>query len=182
LRRSPTRPREDLFMTDALDRMADDPADLAATNLALTNTAAGPGARDAAGRVASRGTESSTRRTVLRGLAVAGAIAGTPMLAAACGDGEAGGSGNSGAGGGTGDNSGDRGMANESEEMPEDSDPNGDAGDAEDGGDSGGGSGGEGTALARTSDIKVGGGVIIAEEELVITQPEEGTFIGLSAL
>ena len=54
-------------------------------------------------------------------------------------------------------------------------------------GDSGGGSGGDsespaaGTTLASTADVPVGGGLIVKDEGVVITQPEEGTFKAFSS-
>ncbi|MFD5102975.1 Rieske (2Fe-2S) protein [Streptomyces albidochromogenes] len=39
-----------------------------------------------------------------------------------------------------------------------------------------------GRALAGTSEIPVGGGKIFADEKVVVTQPEEGTFKGFSAI
>ncbi|GAA1520461.1 Rieske (2Fe-2S) protein [Streptomyces albidochromogenes] len=39
-----------------------------------------------------------------------------------------------------------------------------------------------GRALAATSEIPVGGGKIFADEKVVVTQPEEGTFKGFSAI
>ena len=54
--------------------------------------------------------------------------------------------------------------------------------DATDGGTGGGGgAGGSADALAATSDVEVGGGVIIAEK-YVITQPTKGEFKGFSAI
>ena len=38
-----------------------------------------------------------------------------------------------------------------------------------------------GTVLTSTSDVPVGGGVILADEGLVVTQPEEGTFKAFSS-
>ncbi|SFD08986.1 Rieske (2Fe-2S) protein [Streptomyces aidingensis] len=55
----------------------------------------------------------------------------------------------------------------------------------QDGGTDGGTDGGEqagGEALARTSDVPVGGGLILAEQKVVVTQPEEGTFKAFSAV
>lgn len=39
-----------------------------------------------------------------------------------------------------------------------------------------------GTVLARTGDIDVGGGLILDEAKIVITQPTEGEFMAFSAL
>ncbi|WP_328890714.1 Rieske (2Fe-2S) protein [Streptomyces sp. NBC_00316] len=44
------------------------------------------------------------------------------------------------------------------------------------------GSASPGEALAKTSDIPVGGGKIFAEQEVVVTQPEKGEFKGFSAI
>ena len=37
-------------------------------------------------------------------------------------------------------------------------------------------------ALASTGDIPVGGGVVLADQELVVTQPTAGQFVGFSAI
>jgi nitrite reductase/ring-hydroxylating ferredoxin subunit len=47
---------------------------------------------------------------------------------------------------------------------------------------SGSASSGAGGGLTSTSDIEVGGGSIFADQEVVITQPTEGTFKGFSAV
>src|SRR6478672_4056819 len=50
---------------------------------------------------------------------------------------------------------------------------------------SGGGSGGgtsSGKELAKTSEVPVGGGVILAEQKIVITQPTAGQFDAFSAV
>ncbi|WP_438294591.1 Rieske (2Fe-2S) protein [Streptomyces sp. HUAS TT7] len=39
-----------------------------------------------------------------------------------------------------------------------------------------------GKVLAKTSDIPVGGGKVFAEQKVVVTQPEAGTFKGFSAI
>lgn len=39
-----------------------------------------------------------------------------------------------------------------------------------------------GTALAATSEVPVGGGIILTDEKIVITQPTEGDFKAFSAL
>lgn len=53
-------------------------------------------------------------------------------------------------------------------------------------GDGGGGGGGPaaspGTPLAQTSDIPVGGGKIFASAQVVVVQPQAGTFKGFSAI
>ncbi|MDM4719502.1 Rieske (2Fe-2S) protein [Micromonospora sp. WMMA1363] len=61
----------------------------------------------------------------------------------------------------------------------------GDGGGNTGGGDDGTGTGndaGGGQVLARTADIPVGGGAILADAKLVITQPQAGTFRGFSAI
>lgn len=51
-----------------------------------------------------------------------------------------------------------------------------------DGGGGGGGSTAEaGTVLAPTSDVPVGGGTVLSDKRIVLTQPEEGTFKAFSA-
>ena len=45
-----------------------------------------------------------------------------------------------------------------------------------------GGAGGGGAKLAATADVPVGGGVILADAQLVITQPKAGTFKAFSAI
>jgi Rieske Fe-S protein len=52
-----------------------------------------------------------------------------------------------------------------------DDEPTEDAGDDESGGD----------GLVATSEVPVGGGVILADEDVVVTQPAEGEFRGFSA-
>ena len=47
---------------------------------------------------------------------------------------------------------------------------------------SGGAGGGTGTALIATADVPVGSGVILKDQELVVTQPTEGTFLAFSAI
>jgi Rieske Fe-S protein len=46
---------------------------------------------------------------------------------------------------------------------------------------SGDGNGGTGSATVPTSDVPVGGGVILAEEMVVVTQPDAGEFKAFSA-
>ncbi len=54
------------------------------------------------------------------------------------------------------------------------------------GGDDGGGGGGTevatGAELAGTSEVPVGGGLILADEKIVITQPTAGEFVAFSAV
>jgi Rieske Fe-S protein len=93
------------------------------------------------------------RRTVLRGVTIGGvSVAG---LAAACGsdDGSA--------------DSGDEPAGGSSEP----SEPSG-----------GGGGGGGGETLGPTSDVPTGGGVIYTDQEVVVTQPTAGDFVGFSAI
>lgn len=116
--------------------------------------------------------DTSTRRTVLRGMAVVGVVAGTPMLAVACGDGGEGDTTDTSDGGDT--------QSNEDEGTNED-EGSGDEG-SEDTGDDDGGDTEGGGAIAQTSEIEVGGGTIFADEEIIITQPEDGTFVGLTSL
>lgn len=40
----------------------------------------------------------------------------------------------------------------------------------------------DGEALVAASDVPVGGGVVLADRRLVVTQPEEGTFRAFDAL
>jgi len=42
--------------------------------------------------------------------------------------------------------------------------------------------GGGGDVLAKASDVEVGGGVILPDQKIVITQPTKGTFEGFSAI
>lgn len=95
---------------------------------------------------------SPARRTVLGGIAGAGAAL---PLVAACGSG--GGSGES-AGGDAGSGASENGQGNGH-----------------------GGAGGKGV-IASTSDIPVGGGKILASEKLVVTQPAQGDFKCFSAV
>ena len=50
------------------------------------------------------------------------------------------------------------------------------------GGGTGSGSGSGGGKLAATADVPVGGGVVLADAKLVITQPAAGTFKAFSAI
>jgi hypothetical protein len=45
-----------------------------------------------------------------------------------------------------------------------------------------GGGGGGGAALAKTSDVPVGGGTILTDKKIVITQPQSGTFHAFTAV
>lgn len=95
------------------------------------------------------------RRTVLRGVAITGAIGASPLLAACAGSDE------SGSGGAT---------------SPSPSAPQTSSGSPSASADA------ETEALASTSDIPVGGGKVFADQELVVTQPAEGEFVGYTAV
>jgi Rieske Fe-S protein len=99
-----------------------------------------------------------TRRTALRVAAVSGA--GAALLAACGGDGGS-------------DTAGTDGSPTTEAEAPT-ADETGD-------GDTGGGSGG-GAALVATAEVPVGGGVILEDQRVVVTQPAEGTFKAFSAV
>ncbi|MGD0242597.1 MAG: Rieske (2Fe-2S) protein [Streptosporangiaceae bacterium] len=45
-----------------------------------------------------------------------------------------------------------------------------------------GGSGGGAAVLAKTSDVPVGGGTILTDKKIVITQPQSGTFHAFTAI
>ncbi len=49
-------------------------------------------------------------------------------------------------------------------------------------GDRSGNTGGAVTALAATADVPVGGGIVLADAQLVVTQPEAGRFAAFSAV
>jgi len=96
-----------------------------------------------------------SRRTVLRGIAVAGAVGLGGAVLAGCGS------------DGDGARNTTTGPANGN-------------GSSADGGEGGGG--GTGAALASTADIPEGGGTIFADEKVVVTQPTAGEFLGFSAV
>jgi Rieske Fe-S protein len=50
------------------------------------------------------------------------------------------------------------------------------------GGGSGGGGGGGAAVLAKTADVPVGGGTILTDKKIVITQPQSGTFHAFTAV
>jgi Rieske Fe-S protein len=50
------------------------------------------------------------------------------------------------------------------------------------GGSGGGGGGGGAAVLAKTSDVPVGGGTILTDKKIVITQPQSGTFHAFTAV
>lgn len=103
------------------------------------------------------------RRTVLRGVA----IGGVSMTAlAACGSDDESDS-NPGSYGGSGDSD------NSDDDAPTDQ--------TETPADDGGGNGG-GEALGATSDVPVGGGVVYGDQQVVVTQPTEGEFLGFTAV
>ncbi|MCD4535550.1 Rieske (2Fe-2S) protein [Nocardioides sp. cx-169] len=52
---------------------------------------------------------------------------------------------------------------------------------SDDGGDSGVQAPGAGTVLTTTAEVPVGGGIILVDDGLVVTQPEEGTFKAFSS-
>lgn len=58
----------------------------------------------------------------------------------------------------------------------------GGSGGTSSGGSPGGSSGGSGGALAKTSEIPVGGGKVFKDEKVVVTQPEQGQFKAFSAV
>jgi Rieske Fe-S protein len=105
------------------------------------------------------------RRTVLLG---AGAV-GIAGVLAACGGDESG-SADDPTGEPPGDS--DAGTTGEpTDDEPTDDDPTDAAGEDESGGD----------GLVATSEVPVGGGVILADEDVVVTQPADGEFRGFSA-
>jgi len=95
------------------------------------------------------------RRTVLRGVAVGG-VGLTALAACGSDDGE----------------SSDSGDTSEPSEAPTSESPS----------DGGGGGGGGGEVLGSASDVPVGGGVVYADQEVVVTQPTEGDFLGFTAI
>jgi Rieske Fe-S protein len=94
------------------------------------------------------------RRTVLRGAALGGV--GVTALAA-CG-------------------------SDDSEDSSNGGDTSNGGADPTDGGNGGGGDGGGGEALGPTSEVPVGGGVVYTDQEVVVTQPTAGEFVGFSAI
>lgn len=100
------------------------------------------------------------RRTVLKGLAVAGAA--VPVLVACGSD--------------SSNSSSDTTPTTDS--TPTKSDPTTPDGTGDTSSD--GGSGGK--VLVKASDVPVGGGVILAAQKLVVTQPKAGEFEGFSAV
>ncbi len=100
------------------------------------------------------GADQTSRRNVLRGAVVAGVT--VPFLAACA-------------------KSSPDSTATSSGGTSPDTTPSADG----DGGD-GGGSGGD--AIATTSDVPVGGGLILGDPQVVITQPTAGAFKGFSSI
>jgi Rieske Fe-S protein len=113
--------------------------------------------------LAKRDVPPPTRRTILRGAAVAGVAAISGVSLAGCGGDEA-----TTAGGGTTTT-----PAAPAETSVPASAPAG-------GGGAGGG--GAGAGLAKTSEIPVGGGKIFQSEKVVVTQPTAGEFKAFSAV
>ena len=97
------------------------------------------------------------RRTVLRGVAVGG-VGLTALAACGSDDGE----------------TSDSGDTSAPSETPTSESPT-------DGG-GGGGGGGGGEVLGSASDVPVGGGVVYTDQEVVVTQPTEGDFLGFTAI
>ncbi|MGW4022964.1 Rieske (2Fe-2S) protein [Streptomyces sp. NPDC005009] len=60
----------------------------------------------------------------------------------------------------------------------------GNGGDGRDGGGGGGGTSSDtaGQELISTADVPVGGGTVLADEKIVVTQPQEGDFKAFSAI
>jgi len=101
-----------------------------------------------------------SRRQLMRDVAVTGTVVAAGLGAAAC---SSSGSGSGTTGSGSGSGSGNGGSS-----------PTSAAGG------SGSSGGGAANALASTSQIPVGGGMIFADKQVVVTQPVAGTFKGFS--
>jgi Rieske Fe-S protein len=93
------------------------------------------------------------RRTVLQGIGAAGAAVVAGGLIAGCG----------------------------SEESTTVAEPTPSAESTDPGG-SGGGSGGDAEVLTSTADVPEGGGIIIEDAEVVVTQPTAGEFVAFSSI
>lgn len=104
------------------------------------------------------------RRTVLRGVAVTGAIGAVGPLLAACGGDEPG------SGGGSADSATDDPTSPSPADTPADTPAGTPAGDA----------GGE--ALGPISGVPVGGGTVFKDQKIVVTQPTKGEFLAFSAV
>lgn len=96
------------------------------------------------------------RRTVLRGVVAGGAVVAGGTLLAACGDDST-----------TGDASPSRTPTPEATPTPDET---------------GGGGGGGADELVATADVPEGGGVILADEQVVVTQPAAGEFVAFSSI
>lgn len=103
-------------------------------------------------------TSLATRRTVLRGAMVAGVT--VPFLAA-CG----------------GDSTADEGSTSNTGSTGSSSPPDGSTSPPD-----GGGSTGTDSAIATTADVPAGGGLILEDPQIVITQPTAGEFKGFSSI
>jgi Rieske Fe-S protein len=99
------------------------------------------------------------RRSVLKGIAIAGAGAAVPLLAA-CGG-----------------SSGNTSAENNPERTPGSSTPSSTPQSSP----SDGGNGSSADVLTPTADVPVGGGVILPAKQTVVTQPTKGTFEGFSS-
>jgi nitrite reductase/ring-hydroxylating ferredoxin subunit len=93
------------------------------------------------------------RRAVLQGIGAAGAAVVAGGLIAGCGSEES-------------------ATVEEPPPSPESADPGG----------SGGGSGGDAEVLTSTADVAEGGGVILEDAEVVVTQPTAGEFVAFSSI
>jgi Rieske Fe-S protein len=106
------------------------------------------------------GASSVDRRTMLKGIAIAGAA--VPILVACGSDSSP---------SGTADST--KTPAGRTDSSPSAGDPTTTAGS--------GGGGGAADVIAKASDVPVGGGVILPEQTIVVTQPTAGTFEGFSS-
>lgn len=113
-------------------------------------------------------TESPTRRTMV---AAAGGV-GLAAVLAACGSDSDSGSDGASASGGAAASSGDAGSAPSADSTTDAGTPSSDSGSAAGGSD----------ALAKTSEIPVGGGKVFNEQKVVVTQPTAGQFKAFSAV
>jgi Rieske Fe-S protein len=140
--------------------MVDDISDAEASGVRATGTGH-PGAASRIGETVTSG--GATRRTILRGALLAGVA--TPLLAA-CAD--------------------DVGISDEdtsTEEKSTSAEPptgGGNGAESEGGNDTEPEGDSAGAAVAKTSDVPEGGGVILEDDGVVITQPVAGTFNGFS--
>ncbi|MCZ3390053.1 MAG: Rieske (2Fe-2S) protein [Actinomycetia bacterium] len=95
------------------------------------------------------------RRTVLRGAAIAGAAVAAGPVLAACGSGEP--------------------TAADPTSTPADADATPSAGAS-------GGGGASAVVLVATADVPEGGGIILNEPQVVVTQPTAGEFVAFSSI